>query len=240
MSSIVSPENTTLLQETMNPDGGLDVVGQKNEVNLIKITGDAPVGIVGGNLMDTITTGAGDAVVFGKGGDDIIKAGNGNDILRGGVGDDVIHGGLGADFLSGGAGNDTLRGGFPAVDEEGNPSPVFDDDGNPVLDKDGNQLLGDTLNGGMGNDVFEFSVSEFDPTVVDKIEDFRANDDDDKIRIFDKSDEIKGFVYDDVSGIFSITDSENTVIGKIDIGEGLVIGNNDFKENIDTGTWELF
>lgn len=231
MSSIVSPENTDSLLESQSPDGGLDVIGQQNEENLIEIKGDAPVGIIGGALKDTVTTGAGDADVFTGDGNDIIFGGNGDDILRGGDGDDQIRGGLGADVLLGGAGNDTLRGGLPAIDEEGNLLPILDGDGNPILDEDGNQLVGDTLNGGTGNDVFEFSVSEFDPRVVDTIEDFKANGDADMIKIFDQPGEILNVEYDAGTGIVSINDIES-----IDIGEGQDVT---IQEN-DQGTWELF
>ena len=231
MSSIVSPENTTLLQETMNPDGGLDVTGQLNQENMIEIKGDADVGILGGNLMDTITTGAGDADVFTGDGNDIIMGGNGDDILRGGNGDDEIRGGLGADVLLGGAGNDTLRGGLPAIDEEGNPLPILDGDGNPLLDEDGNQLVGDTLNGGAGDDVFEFTVSEFESGIVDTIEDFKVDGDADKIKIFGTGAADANVTYDADTGVVSINGAE-----AIKIGEGLDVT----VEQNENDNWELF
>lgn len=231
MSSIVSPENTTLLQEAFSPDGGLDVVGQLNQENEIKITGDAPAGIIGGALKDTVTTGAGDADVFTGDGNDIIFGGNGDDILRGGDGDDQIRGGLGADFLSGGSGDDTLRGGLPAIDQDGNLLPILDGDDNPILDEDGNQLVGDTLNGGSGNDVFEFTVSEFESGIVDTIEDFKADGDADMIKIFGTGAADASVTYDANTGVVSINGEE-----AIKVGEGLDIT----VEQNENDNWELF
>lgn len=201
MSSIVSPENTDLLTQVESPDGGLDVVGQQDEENIIEILGDAPVGIVGGSLNDVITTGAGDAQVFTGDGDDSIMGGNGDDIFRGGAGDDVIRSGLGADVLIGGEGNDILRGGLGGVDEDGNS-------------------MGDTLKGGTGEDVFEFAASELG-TGVDKIVDFQADGFEDKIRIFGVGED-GSVTYDAETGLVSINGQE-----AIDIGKGLDINPED-------------
>ncbi len=191
MSSIVSPENTALSQSSMNPDGGMQVVGQQGAENFIEIKGDASVGIIGGNLVDTIITGAGDARVFAGDGDDIIMGGNGNDIFRGGNGNDLIKGGLGDDFLIGGAGDDTLRGG----------------------------LGSDTLKGGTGDDVFEFAVQEFAGDSMDKIVDFKADGFADKIKIFGASD--ADVVYDATTGMITIGGKGAIEIGKdLDIGPG--------------------
>ena len=191
MSSIVSEDNTALLQESFNPDGGMQVVGQQDAENFIEIKGDASVGIIGGGLADTIITGAGDAIVFTGSGDDIIMSGNGNDILRGGDGKDFIKGGLGDDFLIGGAGDDTLRGG----------------------------LGSDTLKGGDGNDVFEFAVNEFADDSMDKIVDFKAGGFADKIKIFGASD--ADVVYDATTGMIAIDGKDAIEIGKdLDIEPG--------------------
>ena len=184
MSSIVSPDNTALSQSSMNPDGGLDVVGQQGAENFIEIKGDAPVGIIGGGLADTIITGAGNAQVFVGGGDDVITGGNGNDIFRGGDGNDLIKGGLGDDFLIGGAGDDTLRGG----------------------------LGSDTLKGGTGNDVFEFAVQGFADESTDKIVDFKAGGFADKIKIFGASD--ADVVYDATTGMITVDGKDAIEIGK--------------------------
>ncbi|WP_019507954.1 calcium-binding protein [Pleurocapsa sp. PCC 7319] len=185
MSSIVSPDNTTSLQEVINPDGGFDVVGQQNEANLIEIRGDAPVGIVGGKEGDVVTTGAGDAAVFTGDGDDIINGGSGDDILRGGEGNDNIKGFVGDDFISGGEGDDVIRGGFGS----------------------------DTLKGDAGDDIFEFAASEFEDGSLDEIKDFKAEGDADMIKIFDGTGEIGSVEYNDQTGIVSINGTEAIDIG---------------------------
>lgn len=212
MSSIVSEDNTPSLLETTSPDGGLEVVAQQDEENIIEIKGDAEVGIIGGDLADTITTGAGDASVFTGDGADMITGGTGDDIIRGGEGDDIIRGGLGADIILGGAGDDVLRSGFGGMDEDGNP-------------------IGDTIKGGSGDDIFEFAISEFEDGSMDKITDFKAGMDADTIKIYGVGED--GTVtYDPTSGMVSINGQE-----AIDIGEGQDVG---FKTNEDNDTWELF
>ena len=156
MSSVIGENNTDFLLETTSPDGGLEVVAQQDEENIIEIKGDAEVGIIGGSMVDTITTGAGDAIVFVGDGNDMIMGGNGDDIFRGGDGDDVIRSGLGDDIVIGGEGKDILRGGLGA----------------------------DTLKGGSGDDIFEFSAKEFEDDSMDKIMDFKDDDFADAIKIF--------------------------------------------------------
>ena len=76
--------------------------------------------ISGGNGNDSITTGAGDDILFGApinlltpefDGDDTLNAGGGNDTVLGGFEDDYLIGGDGNDSLGGGPGADTLIGG---------------------------------------------------------------------------------------------------------------------------------
>lgn len=211
MSTIVSPENTDSLLESTNPDGGLDVIGQQHEENIIEIRGDNPVGIIGGKLNDTITTGKGDALIFTGKGDDIINGGAGDDIFRGGKGNDAIKGFAGADFLSGGSGDDVLRGGFGGLDENDHP-------------------IGDTLKGGTGNDIFEFAASEFE-TGVDKIVDFKKGNFHDVIKIFGVGEE--GSVsYNPETGLVHV--NEETAI---DIGKNLDVN---VAKSEDNDTWELF
>ncbi|BAZ44167.1 hypothetical protein NIES4102_11730 [Chondrocystis sp. NIES-4102] len=196
MSSIVSPDNTPVLDQVASPDGGLAIVGQQDKPNIIEVKGDAPVGIIGGNLADVITTGAGDGIIFTSGGDDIINGGAGDDILRGGDGNDNIKGGLGNDFLSGGAGDDVLRGGF------------------------GN----DTLVGGAGNDIFEFAFGKDtteDAGSVDKIDDFEKGMD--RIKIFGVADSSQ-ISYDPETGFVSIDGKAAIDIGK-DLNLGPAVKN---------------
>ena len=164
MSNIVDANNTESLLETTSADGGLDVVGQQEEANVIEIRGDADVGIIGGQMDDVITTGAGDAAVFTGDGNDEIMGGTGGDIFRGGEGDDEIFGGIGADTLLGGEGDDILVSGRGGLDDDGNP-------------------IGDVMKGGTGNDIFRFAADEIG-TGVDLITDFKDDGFDDTIRIF--------------------------------------------------------
>jgi Ca2+-binding RTX toxin-like protein len=77
--------------------------------------------ITGGNGLDSITTGAGDDILFGgpnnpitpgSDGDDTLNAGGGNDTVLGGFGNDYLIAGDGNDSLGGGPGADTLIGGI--------------------------------------------------------------------------------------------------------------------------------
>jgi Ca2+-binding RTX toxin-like protein len=206
MSTIISPDNTVSLLETTTPDGGFAVVGQRDEENIIEIKGDAPVAIIGGSKGDTITIGKGDGNIFTGGGDDIINGGAGDDVFRGGIGNDSIKGFVGDDILQGGEGNDTLNGGF------------------------GN----DTLKGGSGDDIFEFSSSEYQQGSLDKIQDFKANGFDDKIKIFGVADD-SSVTYDRKTGFISIDDQQI-----IDVGKNLNIQIDAPGEDDQKGTWELF
>ncbi|MGF1587971.1 MAG: calcium-binding protein [Pleurocapsa sp.] len=211
MSSIVTLETPDSTFQSTIVGSQLEIVAQQGEENIIEVKGDSPITIFGGSLSDEITTGAGDAVIFGGDGDDSIKTGIGDDIIVGGEGDDIISSGIGADFIFGGAGNDTIRGGLPGIDSDGNP-------------------IGDILQGGAGDDVFEFAANEFESGATDKIVDFQADGFADIIRVFGVSD---GDVsYDADTGMVSIN-------GKpaIDVGTGLDI---EASQKGDSDTWELF
>lgn len=95
---------------------------------------------------DLILTGTGNDAAYGDDGNDRLDAGAGNDLVVGGEGDDTLLGGqgddrlfgqFGADVLEGGDGNDTLDG----TQARSVSTPGIDED------------IGDTLNGGAGNDV---------------------------------------------------------------------------------------
>ena len=211
MSSIVSLEIAGSDFATQIVGENLEILAQQGKENIIEVEGDSPITIVGGALADEITTGAGDASVFGGDGNDTIMGGIGDDVLLGGEGDDMIEGGIGADFIFGGAGNDTITSGLPGMDSDGD-------------------LMGDTLRGGDGADVFEFAAKEFDSGATDEIVDFQADGFADAIRIFGVS---EGEVsYDANSGMVSINGKE-----VIDIGEGLDI---EAQQQGDSDTWELY
>jgi Ca2+-binding RTX toxin-like protein len=107
--------------------GGNDIISYATGVNFSNVTAPNVITdnlgsnfITGSNGRDSITTGAGDDILFGGpinlitpglDGDDTLNAGGGNDSLLGGFGDDYLIGGDGNDSLGGGPGADTLIGG---------------------------------------------------------------------------------------------------------------------------------
>lgn len=224
MSHIIGDNNSESLLETTTSDGGLQVVAKQDEKNIIEIKGDSEVGIIGGSSEDKIITGAGDANVYTGDGNDEIIGGNGSDIIRGGEGDDVILGGLGNDVLLGGEGNDILRGGMGAMSDT--PDPVTSST------EDGGMSIADILKGGSGADIFEFSASEFQDGVIDKIVDFKEDGFADSIKVFGVGAD-GNVTYDSDTGIVSVNGN-----AAIDIGAGQNIS---FKQNEFEGdvNWEL-
>jgi Ca2+-binding RTX toxin-like protein len=101
-------------------------------------------GLVGTFAADTIYGLDGNDDIKGEVGNDLIDGGGGSDVLYGGFGDDTLVGGDGSDTLYTGAGNDWLQG--------GNGADVFlsrvPDTGNTTLD------------GGAGDDYFDFSRTQ--------------------------------------------------------------------------------
>ncbi|MBD0328436.1 MAG: calcium-binding protein, partial [Pyrinomonadaceae bacterium] len=107
--------------------GGNDTISYATGVNFTGLTTPNVITdnlgsnfITGSNGRDSITTGAGDDILFGGptnlitpgvDGDDTLDAGAGNDTLLGGFGNDYLIGGDGNDSLGGGPGADTLIGG---------------------------------------------------------------------------------------------------------------------------------
>lgn len=211
MSSIVTLETSSSPFQATIVGDNLEVMGLQGEENIIEATGDSPITIVGGALQDTISSGTGDATLLGGDGDDMLIGNLGDDVLIGGEGDDEIMGGAGADLILGGEGQDILKSGLSGMDSDGNP-------------------MGDTLRGGMGEDVFEFMAEEFESGAVDEIIDFKADDMADIIKITGVGD---GSVsYDAETGMVSIDGNS-----AIDIGMGMDV---EVTQNEDTDTWELF
>lgn len=223
MSSIVTFESgTTVAGEN------LEIVAPQGEENIIDVEGDSSITIFGGALNDVITTGAGGANVIGADGDDSIMGGIGDDTFLGGEGDDTLKGGIGADFLFGGAGNDLIISGLPGTDANDNS-------------------LGDILQGGAGDDIFEFVrgigednaedaeegtviFNEFESDAVDQIVDFQ-NDGADIIRLLGVGgDEV---TYNSETGLVSIDGD-----AAIDIGQGLE--DLEIVRQEGTDNWEIF
>lgn len=103
----------------------------------------------GGIGNDRLLGGDGTDSLWGGDGADVISGGTGNDTLYGGNGNDDLHGDLGSDTLHGGAGNDKLAGNGLDADW------IYGDAGNDDI----TVSVGDTANGGDGNDIFRLASS---------------------------------------------------------------------------------
>ncbi len=113
--------------------------------------------IYGGNGNDTLKGNAGNDFLFGDDGNfavyngprstgnDSLYGGDGTDYLFGGRGDDLLDGGSGDDILIGGEDKDTLQGG------QGN-------DRLQAIALNATHLDGDTLDGGIGVDIADYST----------------------------------------------------------------------------------
>ncbi|TML97452.1 MAG: calcium-binding protein [Actinobacteria bacterium] len=111
--------------------------------------------ILGGQGNDTLQGGDSRDRIVGGAGNDTSDGGNGNDLMSGGPGDDVQHGGAGNDRIFANLGQDTTYG------EDG------DDDlwalaRGDVAPGPGVDQVGDTLDGGPGNDRFHTRDGEVD------------------------------------------------------------------------------
>lgn len=102
-----------LNQEGISDIGGYIgnvIIGRGSEIEN-GVTGNGNDRIIGNELNNVLTAGAGVDVVFGGGGDDEIHGGAQLDFLIGGDDNDTIFGEGGVDFLIGGNGADRLIGG---------------------------------------------------------------------------------------------------------------------------------
>jgi Ca2+-binding RTX toxin-like protein len=115
---------------------------------------------------------------------DIINGGAGFDFIDGKSGADSIHGGEDIDFLMGSQGDDTISG------DEGNDF-ILGGAGDDVIDGGSGK---DYLYGGEGQDSF---VLEFFDNGVDKIIDFKVNEDKIVIKGVDSNAEVN---YDEITG----------------------------------------
>ena len=116
---------------------------------------DIYVDVVDANLVtqgtagdDSMSGASGHDTLSGLGGNDTLEGRHGDDRLNGGAGNDSLIGNAGADFLRGEDGDDTLDGasGVDRWQIEGEPTFTSGPDRQPIP--------GDTLDGGLGNDVF--------------------------------------------------------------------------------------
>lgn len=99
----------------------------------------------GGDSRDRIQGGPGNDTSWGENGHDRMAGGTGDDVQHGGPGNDTIFANLGQDTSYGGDGNDAL---WALARGDVAPGPV--------------DQVGDTLDGGAGNDVFRTRDGEAD------------------------------------------------------------------------------
>ncbi|MEZ5775708.1 MAG: calcium-binding protein [Hyphomicrobiaceae bacterium] len=115
--------------------------------------------ILGGGGNDTIYASTGADQVDGGDGDDTIDGGGDNDVLLGGAGDDLIRAGSGDDMVDGGSGNDRLEGSNGADILLGGDGDDILVGGDGARDANGVLIAGDTLDGGDGYDIADYSDS---------------------------------------------------------------------------------
>ncbi|MFM1887602.1 MAG: hypothetical protein RL026_2759 [Pseudomonadota bacterium] len=137
-------------------DGGNDVVNGGVGVDQV-FGGDGNDTVYGGSGGDVVDGGDGDDTMFGDTGalsNGVLDANGGDDVMAGGGGNDILFGGGGADGLDGGEGNDTLVGGGGADGMIG-----WDGDDLIVMDE-GDTGFNNTIDGGLGFDVVDYSASK--------------------------------------------------------------------------------
>ncbi|HEX5658487.1 MAG TPA: calcium-binding protein, partial [Polyangiales bacterium] len=139
-------------------------------------------------------------------GDDKLTGGAGDDTISGGDGNDHVRGGPGADTLNGDAGNDSLDGGA-AVDALNGGA------GDDVFDEEASPSGGDTLIGGLGVDLVDYSARTANLTVS---MDGAAADD----GAANENDNIKADVENILCGSGNDDITGNTLANRITAGDG--------------------
>lgn len=129
-------------------------------VTLIDV-GNGNDSVLGTNANDTIYGGSGDDSISAGGGSDTVYGGPGNDQIRGGAGNDRLFGDDGDDTIHGETGDDLLLG-------LGGADKLYGLEGSDILDGgDGLALgIGDTVDGGVGNDTIRVRRSEAEFDVI--------------------------------------------------------------------------
>jgi len=187
--------------DTLNGGAGDDTMsGGANDDTLVGGQGDDQLS--GDDGKDTLEGGNGRDVLNGHSGNDTLNGGNQADQLFGGIGEDALTGGNGADVLYGGDQKDILKGGAGA-------DHMYGEGGDDI------QIGGD------GSDIFYFS----DGFGIDTIEDFNAQDDNEKID-FSQHDQFKDFqaledleFYQDDNAVIISDGDDVLVLNFVDIND---------------------
>lgn len=137
---------------SVNYDANIDASGATEGLAL---RGDAQENVITGSAFDDViyagATAADEAdTISGGAGDDIIGGKGGADVLAGETGDDTIFGGAGNDSLTGDAGNDVIWAGADVDTVDGGT-------GNDIL---GGGAGADTILGGEGDDIIYAGAGE--------------------------------------------------------------------------------
>ncbi len=131
--------------------------------------------LYGNDGDDRIYGGAGNDLLYGNAGNDRFAGGSGSDRISGGDGTDTMYGNSGVDRLYGGAGNDRLYGGSSTDllrGQDGNDRLNGGSGNDYLYGQGGNDLLyggtgNDRLSGGEGDDVFVFRANQGNDTILD-------------------------------------------------------------------------
>lgn len=120
----------------------------------------------GTGYADTITSGAGDDVVFADAGNDTLDLGDGADLADGGDGNDTITSGTGDDTAFGGSGSDTVNGGdgSDTLYGEAGSDNLAGGDGADTL---AGGLDNDLLAGGIGDDTYFYARGDGVDTITE-------------------------------------------------------------------------
>lgn len=137
-------------------EGNDQIIGGLSDDVILGGTGNDTLS--GDDGLDVLSGGPGNDTLRGDRGNDTLLGGPGNDQLFGGDNEDQIRGGNGQDTLNGGNGNDSIRGGA----------------GDDLLIPGGGR---DVMRGGFGRDTFRFDTASNGLRQIDRIIDFRADDD---------------------------------------------------------------
>ena len=160
-------------------DGGDDIIDGGAGDDVLE-GNDGQDTLIAAAGSDVVSGGAGDDQLFGDDGDDTLSGGAGDDQIDAGAGEDTIVGDAGNDWIDGGDGDDTLDySEFTAdihldfeagiawsveIDEDlfQNVEEVIGGQGDDTM------VFGETtaiISGGLGDDLFIFTVSEETPTL---------------------------------------------------------------------------
>lgn len=194
-----------------NANGIADTGDVVKSVTLLGGSGDDTLTIntVLGN--DSVNAGAGNDTVVTGGGMDTVDGGAGNDNINVGSGNDVVDAGAGNDIVTAGGGDDSILGG---------------DGDDTLIANNGGVLEGvDTLDGGAGNDTFQFSFGTTPTTEgITSADVVRGGDGTDTVEIVTAGATLNDSIYNNwssVEGLKLAAGTNNITVNAIAMAAGL-------------------